>query len=84
MEFGGAGHVAEHVINDAAGHSTIGEAAGGVARGIAVEITPCFAAIGAAQDALAAVQGAGEHEVGFVGVDVKWVLLRSLAGREPL
>jgi ribonucleoside-diphosphate reductase beta chain len=57
MEFRGTGHVAEHVVNDAAGGAAVGEAAGGVAGGVVMEVLPRLAAIGAAEDAFAAVEG---------------------------
>ena len=65
------GHVAEHVINDAAGFATVGEAAGGGAGGVVMDGVPRLAAIGAAEDAFAAVEGAHEHDLGFHWVDVE-------------
>lgn len=60
MQFRGPRHVSKHVIKDASRRTAKGEASGGVAGGIVMEIGPCFAAVGAAEDAFAAVHSDGE------------------------
>ena len=64
-------HVSKHVVDHAAGCAAVGEAAGGVAGGVVMEVMPRLAAIGAAEDAFAAVQGAHEHDLGLHGIDVE-------------
>ena len=59
------------MVNHAAGRAAVGEAAGGVAGGVVMEVLPRLAAIGAAEDAFAAVEGAHEHDLGLCGIDVE-------------
>ena len=86
VEFKGPRHVTEHMIEHAAGGAAIGETAGGVAGSVVVEVLPGLSAIRAAQDALAALERAHEHELGLDGIDVEWAAIKlgefgpSLAG----
>jgi len=72
IKFRGAGHVAEHVIDHAAGCSAVGEAPRGIAGGVAMEIVPGLPSVRTAKDALAAIEGAGEHDVRLDGINIDW------------